>query len=777
MEQTTTTTKTPTDTELRLRLEDLIDNVKKISDDEFVELVRADKDLLDFIQSDRCKSKLKDDSFYDCEYLSPFFFAIYFHRFDIAVALIVQLDFFPIEELFYVLYSTHRLNWMCMKFFEFFQVNLETLFLNLPEDRDKFLFVRTIRDESKEDQNLHEMFRRSKLSFEETPMDDKVVERVVAIGKRLRERVNVEVLGMTAVMRVIEDVEAEDLDMLKFLLSDKVKADPNITLSKMCVENEYPSYNFLNYTHPGQEEVVEPEDEENVEENDEEENETEKEEEKHNNDDENQSHKDNLNNLGNQGNDNDDNDEEDKKPKKKLVLCLANALSVAVLKENWRALDYLFNEAPSFRPPTMLELIPLFKRRFCLSLEMSLKLNQYYPQFLRIEETHQSLAKFLLGMQTLDEMLSSGREKYYESKSQRRGIEFLYSFYDREHDPENFARDNEVDEDWEGMQRIPPKRRKDESNLSTYDNEIEYDESEIERNNKIKANNYQILVKRRLEKGLECPLLLGNELRDSDKNSNPRRLGRAKDFGWLRFAICTMNASYGLRGELHDSAQGPYIDRLLPQWDGDERNNSNTEEEKSHSEDPEKKLGSLAPPKTQPTWCYNRYGTSMTNLGNGKYILIGGEHEDGYDPDFCIYNDVIVFDSTKKFSYEIFSYSTNVFPPTDGHSATFVPAESAIYIIGNLGYMKDRVANFCPVYRLDLVTMKIESVATSCESEEANPGWCSHHTAWLDDGGDPRRSDLSASTTILLTGGSTYIGKHDTDRLYKFDLLTKTWKN
>ena len=43
-----------------------------------------------------------------------------------------------------------------------------------------------------------------------------------------------------------------------------------------------------------------------------------------------------------------------------------------------------------------------------------------------------------------------------------------------------------------------------------------------------------------------------------------------------------------------------------------------------------------------PVWCFSRFGTSLTELPDGRFVQIGGEHEDFYDPDFCIYNDVTV---------------------------------------------------------------------------------------------------------------------------------------
>jgi hypothetical protein len=39
-----------------------------------------------------------------------------------------------------------------------------------------------------------------------------------------------------------------------------------------------------------------------------------------------------------------------------------------------------------------------------------------------------------------------------------------------------------------------------------------------------------------------------------------------------------------------------------------------------------------------PVWCFDRFGGTVTVLPDGRQVYIGGEHEDYYDPDFCIYN-------------------------------------------------------------------------------------------------------------------------------------------
>jgi ankyrin repeat protein len=129
-----------------------------------------------------------------------------------------------------------------------------------------------------------------------------------------------------------------------------------------------------------------------------------------------------------------------------------------------------------------------------------------------------------------------------------------------------------------------------------------------------------------------------------------------------------------------------------------------------------------------PVWCHDRFGMSLTPLPDGRWIQIAGEHEDGYDPDFCIYNDVIIHDG--KGGFEILGYPEEVFPPTDFHSATLVGGW--IYIIGNLGYPHTREAfgYQAPVFRFHTGSGKIERVATSGES----PGWIHSHQAKFEDG-------------------------------------------
>jgi ankyrin repeat protein len=122
-----------------------------------------------------------------------------------------------------------------------------------------------------------------------------------------------------------------------------------------------------------------------------------------------------------------------------------------------------------------------------------------------------------------------------------------------------------------------------------------------------------------------------------------------------------------------------------------------------------------------PVWCAQRFGQSITFLPDGRIVQIAGEHEDSYDPDFCIYNDVFVHELDEMV--RIFGYPESVFPPTDFHTATLVG--EYIYLIGSLGYYGTRQYGKTPVYRLDTKTFRIKRVETAGEM----PGWIYRHRA------------------------------------------------
>lgn len=162
---------------------------------------------------------------------------------------------------------------------------------------------------------------------------------------------------------------------------------------------------------------------------------------------------------------------------------------------------------------------------------------------------------------------------------------------------------------------------------------------------------------------------------------------------------------------------------------------------------------------SEAIWCFDRFGCSVSRLANGRYIEIAGEHEDYYDPDFCIYNDVVVHDG--RGGIRIYGYPSDIFPPTDFHTATVVG--DYIYIIGCLGYPADRIPGYTPVFRLHCDTLVMEKIATNGQ----NPGWIYKHIACA----------LGQSAIRLIKG--EIIGAEGeeiaNDGTYLLDLTTMTW--
>ncbi len=164
-----------------------------------------------------------------------------------------------------------------------------------------------------------------------------------------------------------------------------------------------------------------------------------------------------------------------------------------------------------------------------------------------------------------------------------------------------------------------------------------------------------------------------------------------------------------------------------------------------------------------PVWCADRFGQSLTFLPDGRMVQVGGEHEDHYDPDFCIYNDVFVHSPDGSFT--LFGYPEAVFPPTDFHTATLV--RDAIYLIGSLGYRGSRHPGTTPFYRLDLATFRIDRLMSSGEA----PGWISRHQATL-------RSDEE----IVVRRGKIVSGPMDDEKYadstatFVLDLKQRVWR-
>jgi ankyrin repeat protein len=164
-----------------------------------------------------------------------------------------------------------------------------------------------------------------------------------------------------------------------------------------------------------------------------------------------------------------------------------------------------------------------------------------------------------------------------------------------------------------------------------------------------------------------------------------------------------------------------------------------------------------------PVWCADRFGQSLTLLPDGRVVQIAGEHEDSYDPDFCIYNDVFVHD---RGAIRIYGYPEHVFPPTDFHTATLIGRK--IYLIGSLGYHGKREFGRTPIFQLDIDDFRIERL----HAAGANPGWIYKH-----------RADLRGTTEIAVYGGTVAIldddGKEDhvaNDGRFVLDITTLTWR-
>jgi hypothetical protein len=148
-----------------------------------------------------------------------------------------------------------------------------------------------------------------------------------------------------------------------------------------------------------------------------------------------------------------------------------------------------------------------------------------------------------------------------------------------------------------------------------------------------------------------------------------------------------------------------------------------------------------------PIWTFDRLGATQTTLADGRIVCVGGEHEDFYDPDFCIYNDVVVLGPAAEI--EIYGYPKEVFPPTDFHTATLAGHE--IIVIGSIGYKDARRYGYTPAYRLDLADYHMTELVSSGDM----PGWISKHTARLE-----------GNDTIVITGGHAVL-KGDAQEVYR----------
>ncbi len=159
---------------------------------------------------------------------------------------------------------------------------------------------------------------------------------------------------------------------------------------------------------------------------------------------------------------------------------------------------------------------------------------------------------------------------------------------------------------------------------------------------------------------------------------------------------------------------------------------------------------------TEPIWSFERFGQSLTYLPDGRLILIAGEHEDFYDPDFWIYNDVTVISASGDITH--YTYPRDIFPPTDFHTATLVGED--LWIIGSLGYKDARRFDQTQVLRLDLSDFSIHQVVTTGQ----NPGWIHGHEAAI------------VENDILITGATVEPGYRALPGSYALNLETLVWR-
>lgn len=169
--------------------------------------------------------------------------------------------------------------------------------------------------------------------------------------------------------------------------------------------------------------------------------------------------------------------------------------------------------------------------------------------------------------------------------------------------------------------------------------------------------------------------------------------------------------------------------------------------------------------RAHPVWCAQRFGQSLTFLPDGRIVQVAGEHEDSYDPDFYIYNDVFVHEPDGRL--RIYGYPESEFPPTDFHTATRVG--NALWLIGSLGCSGSRRYGETQVFVLDLDTFRIERVATGGDG----PGWISRHRAVLLPSHEIRISGGKVIVREDEAGGEAYV---DNAAVFLLDLKRRAWR-
>ena len=123
-----------------------------------------------------------------------------------------------------------------------------------------------------------------------------------------------------------------------------------------------------------------------------------------------------------------------------------------------------------------------------------------------------------------------------------------------------------------------------------------------------------------------------------------------------------------------------------------------------------------------PLWTFSgRMGQLLTELPDGMKVYIAGEYEDFYDPDFKIYNDIVI--EKPNGEIELWNYPKAQFPPTDFYAAHYDEQTHSIFLIGNLGYPETRKEGITQVLKVKLKSMDIERL--ECFGQV--PSWLNHH--------------------------------------------------
>ena|GEM_PF-5990773 len=156
------------------------------------------------------------------------------------------------------------------------------------------------------------------------------------------------------------------------------------------------------------------------------------------------------------------------------------------------------------------------------------------------------------------------------------------------------------------------------------------------------------------------------------------------------------------------------------------------------------------------TWTANRDQQSLTELPDGRVVLIGGENEEHFLKS-VVYNDVIVVHPDGEF--ELYDYPPSIFPCTTPASATVIKDSIYVIAVAMLGSLEPTELS---VFRLNLDDYSIDPILTTGD----NPGVLFYH-----------RASLIEPNLIKVYDGRYSIGGEtvQNDEIFLFDTATNTW--